>query len=227
VKKQVAVIGMGRFGFSMATSLFDMGNEVLAMDSNAKKVENIASLITHAVQADATSEAVLKELSVSSFDMAVVAIGTSIQDSVLSTILLKKLGVPYVIARASNELHGSILEKIGADKVVYVEQEMGGRVAHGLALKGVLDYITVTPTYGVAKISVPAGFAGRTLADLGFGRGGSRKITVLLIQRQNEIIVTPDRTEIVKPDDFMVVAGSDENIEQLVTETKANKVTNG
>lgn len=220
MKRQVAVIGLGRFGVGLAMSLFSMGDDVLAIDTDSKKVENIASEITHAVQADATSEAVLKELGVSGFDMAIVTMGSAIQSSVLSTILLKKMGVPYVIARAANELHRSILEKIGADKVVAVEQEMGVRVAHGLALKGVLDYISVTPTYGVARIAVPFNFVGRTLSDLGFGRGGKRKISILLIQRENEIIVTPDRSEIVKLNDSLVVAGSDDNIEQLVTEAK-------
>jgi trk system potassium uptake protein TrkA len=220
VKKQVAVIGMGRFGISLARSLYSIGHEVLAIDIDGKKVENIASEITHAVQADATKEPVLKELGISNFDMAIVTMGTAIQNSVLSTILLKKLGVPYVISRAGNDLHGSILEKIGADKVVYVEHEMGIRVSHGLALKGVLDYISVTPTYGVAKIAVPLYFVGRTLSDLGFGRGGKWKITVLLIQRENEIIITPDRSEMVKSNDSMVIVGSDENIEQLVTEAK-------
>jgi len=220
MKRQIAVVGLGRFGSSIAKSLFNMGNDVLALDSNGKYVESLATEITHAVQADATNEAILKELAIGSFDVAIVAIGADIQSSVLSTILLKNLGVPYVIARAENELHGSILEKIGVDKVVYVEGEMGVRVAHALALKDVLDYITVTHTYGVAKIAIPPYFVGKTLSELELGRTGKWGITVLLIQRKNEVIVTPDRTEIVKADDIMIVSGSDEKLGQLLTESK-------
>ena len=220
MRKQVAVIGLGRFGDSVAKSLFSMGNDVLALDIDGKLVESIASEITHAVQADATNEAVLKELGIGDFEVAIVAVGDDIQTNVLSTILLKKLGVPYVIARAENNLHGSILEKIGADRVIYVEEEMGARVAHGLVLKnveGVLDYMSVAPTYGVAKIAAPPYFVGKTLSELEFGRGGKWKITVLLIQREDEIIVTPVRTEVVKPKDIMVLAGNDENLRQLLT----------
>ena len=220
MRKQVAVIGLGLFGYSIAQSLFKMGNDVLAIDTDGKYVESIASEITHAVQADATNESVLKELGISKFDVAIVAVGADIQSSVLSTILLKNLGVPYVIARAENKLHGSILEKIGADKVIYVEGEMGARIAHGLALKDVLDYISLAPTYGVAKIAVPLYFIGKTLSELELGRGGKWGITVLLIQRENEVIVTPDRNEVVKPDDVMVVAGNDDKLEQLLTEAK-------
>lgn len=223
MKKQVAVIGLGRFGHSIAKSLFSMGNDVLALDTDGKHVETIASEITHAVQADATNEAVLKELGIGNFDVAIVAIGADIQTNVLSTILLKKLEVPYVIARAENKLHGSILEKIGADRVIYVEGEMGARVAHGLVLKdveGVQDYISVASTYGVAKIMVPPYFVGKTLSDLDLGRGGKWKITVLLIQRESEVIVTPDKTELVKPDDIMVVAGDDEKLRQLMVDAK-------
>jgi len=220
MKRQVAVVGLGRFGSSIAKSLFNMGNDVLAIDSNGKYVESLATEITHAVQADATNEAVLKELGIGNFDVAIVAIGADIQSSVLSTILLKNLGVPHVIARAENELHGSILEKIGADKVVYVEGEMGVRVSHALALKDVIDYITVTNTYGVAKIAIPLYFVGKTLSELELGRTGKWGITVLLIQRENEVIVTPDRTEVIKANDIIIVAGSDEKLGQLLTEAK-------
>ncbi len=124
MKKQVLILGLGRLGISLATTLFNMGHDVMAVDDDEKRIQSMSSQITHAVQADATDEAVLKELGVGNFDVAIVTMGLSIQSSVLSTILLKKLGVPYVIARAENELHGSILEKIGADKVVFPEREI-------------------------------------------------------------------------------------------------------
>jgi trk system potassium uptake protein TrkA len=113
MKRQVLIIGLGRFGISLATTLFSMGHDVMAVDVDDKKVQNISTQITHAVQADATDEAVLRELGVNNFDVAIVTIGEAIQNSVLCAILLKKLGVRYVIARAENDLHGTILDKIG------------------------------------------------------------------------------------------------------------------
>ena len=223
MKKQVLIIGLGRFGTSLANTLFSMGHDVLAMDDDEKKVQAISSQITRTVQADATDEAILKELGVSNFDVAIVTMGEAIQNSVLSTILLKRLGVPYVIARAENELHGVILDKIGADKVVYPEREMGVRVAHGLLLTDVLDYIPVAPSYGVSKLAMPPYFVGKSLSELGLGRGGKWGLAVLLIQRGKEVIVTPDRAELVKQDDVLIVSGIDDKLEQFLTEAKKNE----
>ena len=223
MKKQVVIIGLGRFGGSLATTLFDMGHGVLAMDTDEKKVQTVSTKVTHAVQADGTDEGVLKELDIGNFDVAVVTMGTAIQNSVLCTILLKKLGVRYVVARAENELHGSILGKIGADRVVYPEREMGIMVAHSLTLADVLDYILVAPNYGVFKLAAPPLFVGRTLFDLDLGRSGKWGVAVLLMQRGKEIIVTPDRSEIVKEGDVLIISGNDDRLEQLLNEARRGK----
>jgi trk system potassium uptake protein TrkA len=225
MKKQVAILGLGRFGVSLANTLLSMGYDVLAMDVDEKKVQAISTSITRAVQADGTDEAVLKELGVDKFDVAIVAMGSDIENSVLSTILLRKLGVRYVVARADNDLHGNILDKIGADKVVYPEREMGTRIAHGLMLTQVLDYMPVAPSYGVAKVSPPNSFIGRTLSELGLGREGRWGIAVLMIQREREIIVTPDRMEVVRAEDTLILSGNDLKIEQMLTE--AHKMKRG
>jgi trk/ktr system potassium uptake protein len=223
MKRQVLIIGLGRFGISLATTLFSMGHDVMAVDEDDKKVQNISTQITHALQADATDEAVLRELGVNNFDVAIVTMGEAIQNSVLCTILLKKLGIPYVIARAENDLHGTILDKIGADKVVFPEREMGIRVAHSLILTDVQDYISVAPSYGVSKLAISPYLVGKSLSDIGLGRGGRWGLAVLLIQRGKEVIVTPDRAEIVKQGDVLIVAGSDDKLEQFMAETKKRK----
>lgn len=223
MKRQVLIIGLGRFGISLATTLFSMGHDVMAVDEDEKKVQTISTQITHAVQADATDEAVLRELGVSNFDVAIVTMGEAIQSSVLCTILLKKLGVPYVIARAENDLHGTILDKIGANKVVLPEREMGIRVAHSLILTDVQDYISVAPSYGVSKLATSPYFVGKSLSDIGLGRGGRWGMAVLLIQRGKEVIVTPDRAEVVRQGDVLILAGSDEKLEQFMAETKKRK----
>jgi trk system potassium uptake protein TrkA len=223
MKKQIVVIGLGQFGTSLATALACLGHDVLALDRNEREVQNVASQVTHAVQVDATNEALLKELGVGNFDIAIVGIGSRIESSVLATILVKKLGVPYVIARADSELHGSILEKIGADRVVYPECEMGVRVAQGVTLPDVSDYMSLTPGYGVSKLAAPPYFVGRKLNELGFVREGKWEIAVFLIVRGDEVIVSPRQSEAVKPDDILVVAGSHDNLEKLLAEAKKNK----
>jgi len=223
MKKQVVVIGLGRFGVGVATTLHSMGHDVLALDNEEKNVLNVASKLTRAVQADATDEAILKELGIADFDVAIVAIGTAIESSVLITILLKKLGVRYIVARADSELHGSILEKIGADKVVYPERETASRIAHILTLSDVMDYIPVGESYGVAKFKAPSYLAGRTLEDIGFGPGGKKDVAVLLLQRGKEAIVNPSQQEVISLVDVLVVAGSDGKIEELLNEAKKSK----
>jgi trk system potassium uptake protein TrkA len=220
MKKQVAVIGLGRFGVGLANTLLDMGYDVLALDVDEDRVQAVASQVSRAIHADATDEAVLRGLGIDKFDVAIVSMGSDIEHSVLTTILLRKLGVPLIVARADSELHGTILDKIGADKVIYPEREMGTRVAHGLMLTDVLDYMSVDPSYGVAKIVPPNSFVGRTLAELGLGPGGKWEVAALLIRREREVIVGPDRMEVVRPDDIIIVSGTDVHLEELLTEAR-------
>ena len=224
MKKQIVVIGLGQFGKSVAAALAFIGHDVLALDRNEKEVQNIASRVTHAVQADATNEAILKDLGVGNADVAVVGIGERIESSVLVTILLKKMGIPYVIARANSELHGSILEKIGADKVVYPERDYGVGVAEWITLTNVAGYMSLTSVYGVAKLKAPPYFVGAKLSELGFGQKGKWEVAALLLQRGQEVIVTPRGSEVVKEDDVLIVAGSHDHIGKLLMEAeKKNK----
>jgi trk system potassium uptake protein TrkA len=212
MKKQIVVIGLGRFGVSLAANASLMGHEVLALDTDEQKVQNASGKATHTVQADATNEAVLMELGIGNFEIAIVAIGTSVQNSVLATILLKKLGVPYVIARASSALHGEILDRIGANRVVYPENQMGEKVAHEATLGAVSDYMKVVTGYGVTRVDARPDFVGRTLSELGIGPKGKLGIATLLIQRGKDVIISPDVRETVKKDDILIVAGNDDKL---------------
>jgi len=223
MKKQIVIIGLGRFGTSMATTLANMKHTVLALDRNERKVQDIAAQITHAVQADATNEAILKELGIDKFDVAIVAIGSAIESSVLTTILLRKLGVGYVIARANSDLHGSILEKIGADTVVYPEREMGMRIAQAVNLRDVADYMPVVEGYGVTKLMSVPHLVGKKLSDVGFGPRGKEGVAVLLIQRGKEVIITPGQREAIEQNDVLILAGSDDKLEKLLDEAKKIK----
>ena len=220
MKKQVVVIGMGRFGTSVANTLSSLGHDVLVLDKSETRVQNMVSQVTQAIQADATNETILRDLGISNFDIAIVAMGSDLESSVLSTILLKKLGVPHVMARANDELHGSILEKIGADRVIYLEHETGTRVAHRITLSDVSDYIVVVPGYGIATLAAPEYLVGRKLGDIGFGPKGKWEVALLLIQRGKEVIVTPGVSEVIDSDDCLILAGNDDNIEKLLAEAR-------
>ncbi|MCK5213653.1 MAG: TrkA family potassium uptake protein [Dehalococcoidia bacterium] len=228
MRKQVAVLGLGRFGSRVATTLHDAGHDVLAIDMDEKRVQEMAARVTHAVQADATSESVLTELGLSDFEVAVVAMGSAIESSVLCTILLRKIGVTFVIARADHDLHGSILERIGANRVVYPEQEMGERVAHEVVLRAVKDYMPLGVGHGISSLMSPKYLVGYTLGDLGFGPSGKADISVLLIQRGEEYVVSPSMDEKVVVGDVLILLGRDDSLGQLLADVrKQSPDTNG
>ena len=228
MRKQIAVLGLGRFGSRVATTLHDAGHDVLAIDMDEKRVQEMAARVTHAVQADATSESVLTELGLSDFEVAVVAMGSAIESSVLCTILLRKIGVTYVIARADHDLHGSILERIGANRVVYPEQEMGERVAHEVVLRAVKDYMPLGVGHGISSLMSPKYLVGYTLGDLGFGPSGKADISVLLIQRGEEYVVSPSMDEKVVVGDVLILLGRDDSLGQLLADVrKQSPDTNG
>ena len=144
MKKQVCVIGVGLFGAAVARELYQSGHDVLAIDIDEAKIQDLLGQVTYAVRADASNESVLKELDVADFDVAVVALGSeNVQASIMITVLLKSIGLPFVIARAANELHGSTLERVGADRVVYPEMESARRTAHIGFDPGIIDYMPI------------------------------------------------------------------------------------
>lgn len=217
MKKQILVVGLGRLGVTLATALSAMGHEVMAIDSDDKNVQAVAPRLTQAVQADATSEATLRELGAGNFDLAIVTIGAEIENSVLATILLKKLRVPYVIARANSELHGSILQKIGADRVVYPEHEVGLRLAQEIEMGDVASYIPLGEGYGIAKVIAPTHFDGKNLRELGLGAERRRSLAVLLLKRGKEITLSPEATETLKSGDTLVISGTMESLGQVLS----------
>ncbi len=215
MKKQIVVVGLGRFGAALARTLFANGHDVLALDKDERAVQELSGQVTHSVQVDVTDEQALKELGVSNFDVAIVGIGTDIQSSVLCTVLLKNLGLPYVIARAASKLHATTLSKVGADKVVFPEQEAGERLAHSLASPNVLDFMAVASDYSISTVVTPKTLVGQTLVDLRLGARHKFAITVLAIRRGRDLILMPDRSERIREGDVLVVAGKDDQVEAL------------
>jgi len=216
MKKQVVVVGAGRFGASVARELYQSGHDVLAIDLQEGKIQDLLGEATYAVRADATSESVLKELGVPNFDVAVVAIGSDIQASILVTVLLKSLGIPFIIARSINQLHADTLDRIGADRVIYPEHEMGRRVAHVEFYPQVMDYMDIAPNLGIIKVRPPDHLIKHTLDEAGLG--GSRDkygLAVLAIRRGREVILAPSKSEEIKSGDIFIVAGNAEQLGKL------------
>lgn len=216
VKKQtVVVIGLGRFGTSLARTLTELGHEVFGLDRDLKKVEDVAEFATQTAQVDATDEDALRDMGVRNFDIGVVAIGTDIKSSILVTLLLKRLGVKMVVSKAQDDLHGDILEKVGADRVVYPERETGVRVAHSLMTPNLVDYLQVMPGFGIAKLAAPPNFVGRELGEIDLrGRFG---VTTLVLRRGEELILNPTRSDVVGRGDDLIIAGRDEQMEAIRT----------
>lgn len=211
--KQFAVIGLGRFGSSVAESLSALGHEVLGIDSNPHLVEEHQEGLTHVVQADCTEEDAMRSLGLRNFDTVVVAIGHNIQASILITVLLKELGVGNVIVKASSDLHGKVLAKVGADRVIYPEREMGSRVAHNLISESVLDYIELSPEFRILEIHATEAMTGKSLRQLEFrARYG---VTVMAIKRGEKIIVTPMADDVITAEDVIVVLGELDGLRQL------------
>ena len=211
--KTYIVIGLGRFGFSVATQLYDLGNEVLAIDAKEENVQRIANRVTHAVVGDATDEAVLRALGVRNFECAIVAIGENLAASILVTLTLKELGVPAVICKASTEAYKRALEKVGADRVVIPEREMAAKLAQSLSCSSILDFIELSEEYGIAEIAVPSGWYGKTIRELNirakFG------VTVLATKSGGKMHVMPDVDQGIDPDTALIVLGSNEQIARL------------
>lgn len=213
MKKQFAVIGLGRFGASVATTLHQLGFEVLAIDSNEEQVQKFSEQVTHVVQADTTDENTIKALGIRNFDVVVVAIGEDIQANVLTTLLLKDLGVKHIVAKAKSVLHGKMLEKLGADRVVYPERDMGQRVAHNLISSNVLDYIELSPDLSLVEVNAPKTLIGKTLANANLRM--EYGINVVAMKRGKEIIVPPLPTEVMTEKDILVIVGNTAGIQRL------------
>jgi trk system potassium uptake protein TrkA len=222
LKKQVCVIGMGRFGATVARELYQSGHDVLAIDNEESKIQDMLGQVTYAVRADATNESVLRELGVSDFDVAIVALGSeNIQASILITVLLKSLSIPFIIARAATQVHGDALERIGADKVVYPEAESARRVAHIDFNAGIVDFMELAPGSGISKVHPPEGMMRHTLEMAGLGGPqGKYGVVVLAIRRGRSYILNPSKDEEIKPGDQLIIAGRNDQIAKLHSDAR-------
>jgi trk system potassium uptake protein TrkA len=223
--RQFAVIGLGRFGYSVAETLIKKGYEVLAIDSDEAKIEAVSDFATYAVQCDATDVRALKAVSVQNVDVAVVSIGENIEASILIVMTLKELGVKEIMAKAVTRLHGKILTNMGVTEVIYPERDAAIRLAHRLISPNVLEYLELAQGYSIEEIEVPGQFVGKPLREASIRTtyginviAIKRRVTKLVRgewQNVEEMNVNPDAEDILQKGDVMVIVGKEEDLDRL------------
>lgn len=208
----ILVLGLGRFGGAIAETLVKLGHEVLAADIDHKIVQSYAGRLTHVVEADTTDEEALRQLGVDEFDRAVVAIGTNIEASILTTSVLVDLGVETIWAKAITSAHGRILERVGATRVVRPEHEMGERVAH-LVVDRAMNYIEFEDGFALVETKPPRQYVGKTLGEAGIRK--AHGVTVVCIKRRGEDFTYATADTVIGDDDLLIVAGKTQLAERF------------
>ncbi|MUV36280.1 Ktr system potassium uptake protein [Lentibacillus sp. JNUCC-1] len=213
MKREFAVIGLGRFGGSICRELSREGMDVLAIDNDEDKINEFKNIATYAVVADSTDEASLKELGIKNIDHVIVAIGDNIQASILTTVILNDLGINRITVKAQNDYHEKILNKIGADHVVHPERDMGKRIAHSIISNNILDYLELSDDHSIVEVKASRHMIGKTLVDLDIR--ANYGCNVVAIKRGTDINVSPLAEEELREGDIMIVIGADKDISRF------------
>lgn len=212
-KKQYVIFGLGRFGKSVATALAENGCEVLVIDADENSVNEMADVVTYAVKADATETEALKNLGLGNFDVAIIAMGENLEASVMATILVKEVGVPYVLAKAQSDLHGRILKKLGADMVVFPEKETGIRIANSLLVNNLFNTVELPANYNMMELEALPEWIGKSFQELNLRAW--LKINVIGIKKKNHLNINPDPEEAIVEGDILILIGKNEVLNKL------------
>jgi trk system potassium uptake protein len=212
-KQQYAVIGLGRFGVSVARRLHEAGQDVLGIDVSEERIDDAELYVTHAVIADSTDEKALASIGIRNFDCVIVAIGNDIQSSILTVMILKDLGVKKVIAKALGKLHGKVLDRIGADWIIYPERDMGERVANQLLSPNMLNYIELSKEYNIEEIMIPEKMAEKSLKELNIR--AKYNVSAIAVFRDGNVIISPSPDEIIHKGDLLVMIGNREDLAEF------------
>src|SRR5215203_956043 len=214
MSRQFVIIGLGRLGSAMISTLESLGYDVMGIDADDEVVQDLAGDFpnAHLVAADATDESVLRDLNVGHFDAAAVVIGEDMEASILATANLKELGVPFVVARAISGLHGRVLDKIGADRIIEPERDMGAQVARTMASPAVLDYVDLGEDEALIEAEVPKEWVGKTLADLHLARASG--LTVLAVKPKGKTGTIPSGDTVLNKGDVIVVGGNKDALDR-------------
>ena len=212
--KQYLVIGCGRFGSSVAKKMCQLGNEVMVIDKDEDSIENIAEQVTQTAIVDVTEERDLKSIGLGNFDVVIVAISSDIRASIMATIMAKEMGVPKIVCKAKDELQAKVLYKIGADKVVFPERDMGIRLAYNLASENILDQINLDPEYSIMEIVTPTNWVGKTIIELNLR--AKYDITVLAVKTTSGLKVMPSPNYKMQEKNILIIIGNTDKISDII-----------
>ena len=216
-KQQIAVIGLGRFGTAVAEELSKAGHEVIGIDSDRNIVQKIATKIPHAVQVDAVDENALRQLGIESYDAAVVGITDELENSILITLVLKHLNVKQIIVKARNEMHGEILQRVGADRIVYPERDTGLRLAHTWTSADITDSLDIVDGYEIIRVTLPERLDGMTVSKV---VDDLEEVQLIMIARDSQVIEFPDSSEVLHIGDVLALSGKVKEIEKFFLESE-------
>lgn len=211
--KSYILLGLGRFGVSFGTTMFDMGQEVLGIDIDPSLVQTYSNSLTHTIEADATSEDFLKDLDIQKFDAAIVAIGSNFQVSIMVTVLLKELGAKYILAKAKDDFQAKVLYKIGADQVILPEKDIGIKVAKGMISRNYSELIELSPDYSIINIYAPESWCGNNLGALAVRT--RYKVNVIAVKSGENTSMIPHANTIIKPGDVITVMGENTDLKKV------------
>lgn len=224
--KQFVVIGLGRFGASIARALSEKKFEVLAVDRDEDRVKEMEGIVSQAIVMDATDDKALRELGIADFDTAIVSMGETVEDSIMITLALKELGLKRVIVKAKSEIHSKILKKVGADRIVFPEREMAEKLAEGLASPKIFDFIELSKEYGIVEMVVPKKLVNKTLRELKLR--DKHRVSVIAIKRKvpysksdgttdfkDEVIIGPGGSDELISGDILILLGKNEDVEKV------------
>lgn len=211
--KDIAVIGCGQFGSSVALTLSELGHDVLVIDENEDLIDAIADKVSHAVVADVMVEGTLKDLGIGNFDVVIIGMSTSFQASIMATIVAKDLGVPMVVAKVRDSLHGRVLKKVGADKIVIPEKDMGTRLAYTLTNKNIIEFIEVSDDYSMIELEVPRKWVGMSIFDLKIREEFG--VSVVAIRTRDDIIINPTPEVKLTTGSTIIIIGKNDEIKRV------------
>lgn len=213
MRKQYAVFGLGSFGESVAVTLQELGCEVVVVDNHMERIEDISPYVSYAVQADIEDPEVIRSLGARNLDGVIVAVADDMEASIMATLVSKEIGVPYVLAKAKNELHAKVLKKIGADSIIFPEKEIGQSVARNLVSGEFVDWISLSPDYSITEIQVPEKWIGKSLSEIDVRR--TRDVNVVAVRIGDKIQVNIDPKEPLQKDMMLIMIGSNEALENF------------
>lgn len=212
-RKTIGIIGLGRFGGTLAKQVAALGHEVVGIDIEETLVQKLASYLTHSIVADFSDEDTIRQLNLQELDVVVIAIGDNLKAKLLSAMVLKELHTPYIVAKASTTMESKLLERVGADLIIFPEMDMAERVAQMLTRENIVDYFQLSQDIGLVEMGIPQFMVGHTLVELDIRK--HYNVNIVAVKRDKNVIAPPNPNNPLQDDDMLIVIGRNEDITKL------------